>query len=235
MSTPPSATPSPSLRPASTDTGVLIDPDDVMLEDGTLEDEMLSAASSVGSLTLHEAAPQLNRLVDLTDREAYCLCYMTRQSGGVTVPSVCGCPRATCSRGNHQVKQGNGPTARGPGRFYEGFPAGGKQKDYTDGRLDNYPEGFGQEEIATRRAAEALEMTRISAGIRGGNGLDDDDASAMTLEPSAEDPVTPTHGTTHRLTAARGPEVDLSRHVQFTEKTGSNPRAAQLVGADRRR
>ena len=87
-------------------------------DQGTIQDEQLSEASSVGSIPFGADDVSPGDLTDMT-APSKCRVYMTRMESGQRIYSCCGNDRSTCPQRGHQAKE---EVRRGPPCWYEAFP-----------------------------------------------------------------------------------------------------------------
>ena len=166
----------------STASGILVETvdEDSGGDAGTVEDEQLSEASSVGSVVLGADDVSPGDMTDLTG-PTLCRVYMTRTEGGQRIYCCCGNQRTTCARRGHQAKDSH---HRAPARWYEAFPnPQGRYRGISDGRMDRIRTGLTSEEMTAWRASEAEEIARVASAFTDEEEeMTEDGNGSMTLE-----------------------------------------------------
>lgn len=147
----------------STVSGILVETvEEESDDDRTIQDELMSEASSVGSVSLIGAEDlRPGDMVDLTS-PTKCRIFMTQTEGGQRIYCCCGNDRDTCNRRNHRNKS---DPHRAPPRWYHAFPATRGSPRPVDGRMDQLRSGLTQEEMDSWRAAEREEIARVAAAF----------------------------------------------------------------------
>ena len=142
----------------STASGILVEMVDEASgdDDGTIRDEQLSEASSVGSIVLEMDDMSPGDMTNLTS-PTKCQVYMTRMENGQWVYCCCGNDHFTCELRGHQLKE---ESHRAPGQWYESFPnpCGRCYHGVLDGRMDHLHAGLTTKKMDFWRATERAEL-----------------------------------------------------------------------------